>query len=192
MRARTVLLIALIACMSNATAQASAQEDCITTQDGVRLFFRSIGPGDGEPLVITMAVYLSDALRPLAVNRRVIFYDLRGRGRSDAADSAVDSLDRQIADLEELRAALGIARMALFGWSRLGMEMAVYAIRHSERVTRLAQVVAVPPRADQMEEAGGDTRAARMDTAALLALERRAEAGEFVNDPAHTVVRATV
>src|SRR6266540_1698589 len=77
---------------------------------------------------------------------------------------------------------LGIERMAVIGWSGYGMEMAVYAIRHPDRVTRLVQVAPVPPAARIFREAGGDRRAARMDTAALAALDRRLRAGEFAND----------
>jgi pimeloyl-ACP methyl ester carboxylesterase len=152
--------------------------------DGARIYYRSAGQGDGEPLVVPMAVYLAEALEPLAVGRRVIFYDPRGRGRSDAADTLSVSLDRQIRDLEQLRIALGIERMALLGWSGLAMEMAAYTIRHPDRVTRLVQVAAVPPRASQWAEIGGDARAERRDTAALRALEQRADAGEFAADQA--------
>ena len=165
-------------------AAQDAGEGLVPMDDGARLYYRSVGQGDDEPLVVPMAVFLVDALEPLAAGRRVIFYDPRGRGRSDAADTLAVSLDRQIRDLEQLRIALGIERMALLGWSGLGMEMAAYAIRHPDRVTRLVQVGAVPPRASQWAEVGGDARAERRDTAAIRALDERAAAGEFAGDPA--------
>jgi hypothetical protein len=51
-------------------------------------------------------------------------------------------------------------------------------------VTRLVQVGAVPPAARKMQQARGDRRDERMDRAAIAALERRNEAGEFAADPA--------
>jgi len=74
-------------------------------QDGVRLYYRSVGEGP-EVVVVPMALYLAAFLEPLASNRRVVFYDPRNRGRSDAADLNTVSLDQQIEDLEELRKQL--------------------------------------------------------------------------------------
>lgn len=159
-------------------------EGYVTADDNVRLYYRSVGDG-AETVVVPMALYLENLLAPLArPGRRLVFYDPRHRGRSARGDLARVSLDRQIEDLEQLRAALGIDRMALIGWSGLGMEMAVYAIRHPDRVTRLVQVGAVPPAARIMREGGGDRRAERTDRDAIAALDRRFEAGEFADDPA--------
>jgi pimeloyl-ACP methyl ester carboxylesterase len=161
----------------------SVREGYVTADDGVRIFYHMVGDGPGV-VVIPMDVYLRPLLAPLAEGRRVVFYDPRNRGRSQRADLATVSLDRQVLDLEQLRAGLGLETMALLGWSGLGMEMAVYAIRHPERVTRLVQVDAVPPRWNQMQEQGGDGRDDRMDRKAVDALERRWKAGEFKDKPA--------
>lgn len=155
----------------------AATEGHVTADDGTRLWYRSLGEGP-EVLVVPAALYLEEALAPLAAGRRVVFYDPRNRGRSDAADLSTVSLDRQIADLEALREELGIERMALLGWSGLGMEMAVYTLRHPERVTRLVQVSAVPPAAALMA-ASGDRRESRVDQAALDELDRQASQGAF-------------
>jgi len=96
--------------------------------------------------------------------------------------STISSSPTRFSRREELCMTLGIERMAVIGWSGYGMEMAVYAIRHPDRVTRLVQVAPVPPAARIFREAGGDRRAARMDTAVLAALDRRLRAGEFAND----------
>lgn len=143
--------------------------------DGVRLYYRMVGAGP-QVVVVPVALYLSEALAPLAEGRRIVFYDPRNRGRSDAGDLAMVSLDRQVQDLEQLRAALGIDRMALIGWSGLGMETAVYALRYPDRVTRLVQVSSVPPSAAIMA-ATGDRRDARVDQAAVEEAVRQAEAG---------------
>jgi pimeloyl-ACP methyl ester carboxylesterase len=178
----SVLASALFGCSDRATP--AVVEGHVTTNDSVRLYYRIVGDGS-ETVVVPMALYLETLLTPLArPGRRLVFYDPRHRGRSARGELARVSLDRQIEDLEQLRAALGIERMALIGWSGLGMEMAVYAIRHPNRVTRLVQVGAVPPAARIMRDAGGDRRAERTDRAAIAALDRRYEAGEFVEDPA--------
>jgi proline iminopeptidase len=159
------------------------REARFTTDDGVSIYYRVIGGGE-ETVIVPMAIFLEDALARLASpKRRLVFYDPRNRGRSGRAPLTAVSLDRQLKDLEQLRQALGAERIALIGWSGLGMEMAVYAIRHPDRVTRLVQVGAVPPSARIMSEAG-DGRTARMDKAAVDALDRRFEAGEFAANPA--------
>jgi pimeloyl-ACP methyl ester carboxylesterase len=143
--------------------------------DGTRLHYEIVGEGE-DVVVVPMAMYLSEALAPLAEGRRLVFYDPRNRGASEAADLATVSLDRQVEDLDQLRDALGIERMALIGWSGLGMEMAVYAIRHPDRVTRLVQVSPVPPTAAMMA-ATGDRRAGRVDQAAVAAVDSLAREG---------------
>jgi proline iminopeptidase len=159
-----------------------ATEGFVAADDGVKLYYVSRGSGD-DVVVAPMAIYLEDHLAPLAKNRRIVFYDPRNRGRSDAADLSTVSLDRQIADLEALREGLGIEKMALIGWSGLGMEIAVYAIRHPERVTRLVQISPTPPAASIMRESRG-APPNPVDPTAIAELDARAEAGEFDDDPA--------
>lgn len=173
-----VLVLDVGSAASNRAAEAqAAQEGYAVMDDGTRLFYEIVGEGD-PVVVVPMAMYLSEALAPLAEGRRIVFYDPRNRGQSDAADLSSVSLDRQLLDLEQLRAALGIEKMALIGWSGLGMEMAAYTIRYPERVTRLVQVAAVPPSAAMMA-ASGDRRSGRVDQAAVEAVDRQAEAGEI-------------
>lgn len=173
---------ALVACAHGGDATSKIQFGHIVTDDGVRLHYTSMGDGE-EVLVAPVGFYLEPyLLAPLSENRRVIMYDPRNRGRSEAGPLASASLDRQVQDLENLRTALGIEKMALLGWSGLGMEMAVYTIRHRERVTRLVQMSAVPPAAAIMAE-NGDQRADSVDNNAMAALDARAEAGEFDEAP---------
>lgn len=154
----------------------------VETDDGVRLYYTVIGSGE-QDVVIPVGFYLEEALRPLASpERRLIFYDPRCRGRSDCSDLSIVSLDRQLADLENLRDALGIEQMALIGFSGLGMEMAQYAVRHPDRVSKLVQVAPVPPTKAIMDE-HGDTRSDRVDAEAMEALNRRIDAGEFEDEP---------
>jgi pimeloyl-ACP methyl ester carboxylesterase len=177
-----MLAAAFAACSQAPTVPVAAvAEGYVTVDDGTKLYYRSVGEGP-EVVVIPVALYVEDLLLPLAKGRRVIFYDPRNRGRSDAAELDSVSLERQVADLEALRGSLGIDRMALLGWSGLGMEMAVYTLRFPQRVTRLIQVSPVPPAASIMDEFG-DTRGDDTDRAALDELDRQSEQGAFVDRP---------
>lgn len=159
-------------------------EGYVTAEDGTRLYYRAIGEGSQE-IVVPVGLFLEDALRPLANDaRRLVFYDPRGRGRSDSPDTLRVSLEHQISDVEAIREGLGIERMALIGWSGLGMEMAVYAMRHPDRVTRLVQVAPVAPRNSPHNERAYAERTSRIDEEALARLEARRAAGEFADDPA--------
>ncbi|MGH7539968.1 MAG: alpha/beta fold hydrolase, partial [Gemmatimonadota bacterium] len=142
--------------------------------------------GEGsQTVVIPVGFYLEEALARLAApGRRLVFYDPRGRGRSDAVDTMRVSLDHQVSDVEAIRRTLGVERMALLGWSGLGMEMAVYTLRHPERVTRLVQVAPVPPSQAPHSDAAYAERRRRFDPGRLEAIERRRAAGEFDDDPA--------
>lgn len=172
------------------TVQAAAEagpevrEGRVTAPDGTRLYYRQVGDGP-QVVVIPFGFYLEDALAPLAApGRRLVFYDPRGRGRSDAVDTSRVSLDHQMSDLEALRQALGIERMALVGWSGMGMETVVYALRHPERVTRIVQVAPVAPRERPHNQAAYEERRRRLDPTALARFQERRDAGEFEDDPA--------
>lgn len=192
MRRLTIRIGALINALVWSAAPAMGQEGrevpvsegYITAEDGTRLYYKTIGDGP-EQTVVPVGLFLEDALGPLAnKDRRLVFYDPRGRGRSDSPDTLRVSLDHQISDVEAIRKGLGIERMALIGWSGLGMEMVVYAMRHPERVTRIVQVAPVAPRNSPHNERAYAERESRIDQDALARLEERAAAGEFEHDPA--------
>lgn len=71
-----------------------ADSGFVATDDGVRLFYRTIGAGPLN-VVIPVGFYLEEALLPLArAERRLVFYDPRARGRSEAGDRSRITLDR--------------------------------------------------------------------------------------------------
>jgi len=179
--------VATLACprgeREQATLDLPTDSGYVALDDAVRLFYRTVGDGPVN-VVIPAAAYLEEALRPLARSgRRLVFYDLRARGRSDAGDRALVTLDRQIADLEALRRSLGIDSMVLIGWSGLGMEMAVYTMRHPERVTRLVQVAPVAARDEPYNTQAYETRTNRIDTTAVNARFAGRESGGYTDDP---------
>lgn len=59
-----------------------------------------------------------DCLEPMAVPRRVVFYDQYGCGRSDrAADPAAYDLDLFVSEIDAVRAGLGLEPVHLFAHS---------------------------------------------------------------------------
>ncbi|NNF17448.1 MAG: alpha/beta hydrolase [Gammaproteobacteria bacterium] len=154
----------------------------VTVDDGVRLYYTEKGQGS-TVLVAPAALYLEPhLLQQLAKNRRVIFYDPRNRGRSDRVELSRVSLEIQVKDLESLRQTLGLERMALLGWSSYGLEMAVYAMRYPERVSRLIQLAPLAPAASIRQQASRTQEQTNSD-AAVAELERRKAAGDFVGRP---------
>lgn len=155
------------------------EEGYVATEDGSEIRYVSMGSGD-RTVMIPMAEYLAEPLARLAHGRRLVFYDPRSRGPSDPAEPGTATEDREVRDMEALREALGIERMALLGWSGLGKQVAVYAIRHPERVTRIVQVSPVPPSSDPYPaEPGAPPRIERMDVPAILALDSAWTEGRF-------------
>jgi len=100
--------------------------------------------GAGEPLVLLVGgpanshVSFHPHFSQLADTLRVIYYDYRGRGRSSPTqDPRAISFRGDVEDLESLRAALGLERMNLYGFSYGGLVAQAYALEHAERVSRL-------------------------------------------------------
>lgn len=162
---------------------APASDRWLVTPDSVRLYYRVVGTGT-ETVIAPLALFHGTRLDPLARGRRLVLYDPRGRGRSDSVPPAKVSLDRNLSDLDEVRRAVGADRVALIGWSGLGMELFVYALRHPDRVTRLVQLAPVAPRWVPWSDSLMADRARRQDSAAAAALEARVERGDFRDDPA--------
>jgi proline iminopeptidase len=169
------------------------REGFLATADGVRLYYRVVGDG-AETVIAPLASLHSTRLDALAKNRRLVLYDPRGRGRSDRVEPARVSLDHQISDLEAVRAELGAGKVSLIGWSGMGMELFVYALRHPERVDRLVQLSPVPPRREPYSEQMIRDREERSDRQAAAEIRKRLDAGEYKDRQAELcrdIARAT-
>ncbi|MFH9550039.1 alpha/beta fold hydrolase [Streptomyces sp. NPDC017435] len=112
-----------------------------TAPDGTRLAHRRAG--DGPPVVclpggpMQSAAYLGD-LGGLASHRRLVGLDPRGTGESAVpVDIASYRCDRQVDDVEALRAHLGLDRIDLLAHSAGANLALLYAARHPDRVARL-------------------------------------------------------
>ncbi|MFF0477066.1 alpha/beta fold hydrolase [Streptomyces sp. NPDC004284] len=118
-----------------------------TTYDGTELAYRV--QGEGEPLVCLAggpmrdAGYLGD-LGGLAAHRALVLLDARGTGASAApADPGTYRCDRQVGDVEALRAHLGLERIDLLGHSAAGNLAVLYAAAHPGRVRSLVLVTSL-------------------------------------------------
>lgn len=84
----------------------------VEVEPGVRLFYRVVGDGPAT-VVIPAGFFLEESLSGLAEGRRLIFYDMRDRGRSDSVpDLARVGIRQDLEDLETVRAHFDLERMS--------------------------------------------------------------------------------
>ncbi|HEX2205405.1 MAG TPA: alpha/beta hydrolase [Longimicrobium sp.] len=118
--------------------------------DGVRLHYRVVGTGPDTVVVLHGGPglemgYLTADLAPLAHGRTLIYYDQRGGGRSQGSlDPAFVGVDRQVADLEAVRAHFGLEKMSLVGHSWGALLAGLYARQHADRLERLVLLNPAP------------------------------------------------
>lgn len=156
-------------------------EDSVTTADGVRLFVHIAGRG-AQPLVVPGVGADLDFAR-LGESRRVAFYDVRNRGRSDPVDaSGLVGLPVEIDDVETVRAYSGFAQTSVLGWSYVGLVVALYAARHSQFVDRLVMVCPAPP-SESLQPASGVPDAVLLERISELETRRAtADPVEFARE----------
>jgi proline iminopeptidase len=106
--------------------------------------------GRGLPCLVLSAVGTQPYERqmPAALDEflQLVFVDLRGGGRS-TGDPAALTLDRVADDLEAIRAALGVPKVAVLGHSILGVLAIEYGRRRPESVSHVI-AVGTPPNGD--------------------------------------------
>lgn len=114
-----------------------------TAPDGTELAYRTLGEDPRPPVVclpggpMQSSAYLGD-LGGLAAHRRLLLLDPRGTGGSALPENPGSyRADRQAADVEALRAHLGLERLDLLAHSAGGDLAVHYAARHPERVRSL-------------------------------------------------------
>ncbi len=129
--------------------------------DGTRLAYHQAG--EGEPLIclpggpMRASAYLGD-LGGLSRHRSLVFLDLRGTGESEEpADPASYRCDHLVDDVEALRTHLGLDRVDVLGHSAGGALAVLYAVRHPQRIGRLA-LINPSPRVVGLEIADADRR----------------------------------
>jgi 3-oxoadipate enol-lactonase len=126
----------------------------ITTTDGVQIHYQVEGRADGRPLLFSnslgtnLHLWDGQAEEALGLGFRVIRYDQRGHGKSEAPDGDYE-LPRLGKDVIDLLDALKIERTAYCGLSMGAMTGVWLAMHRSRRFSRLALcsvAVWMPPR----------------------------------------------
>ncbi|WP_441249390.1 alpha/beta fold hydrolase [Kitasatospora sp. McL0602] len=114
--------------------------------DGTELAYHLLG--EGEPLLVVpggpmvASAYLGD-LGGLSEHRQLVLLDLRGTGDSATpADPATYRCDRQVDDVEALRAHLGLETADVIAHSAGGDLALLYAARYPQRLRTLTLVTA--------------------------------------------------
>ncbi|MGH7582868.1 MAG: alpha/beta fold hydrolase [Gemmatimonadales bacterium] len=127
--------------------------------------------------------YLLPGFDRLARKRRLIYYDQRGGGRSPVPRSVSVGWREQVADLEALREAWGLDRLAVCGYSWGALLAMLYAIEHPARIDRLALVSPAP--AARRERDIFEANLARRNATPALRAERTAlqQSGLRTTDP---------
>ncbi len=120
------------------TAGPGAIEDGFASVNGYRLYWRSVGRPTSKAAVVVLhggPGATHDYLAPFADlagdGYRVVFYDQLGCGRSELARTVQEyTVERDVDDLEKLRAELGLDTFHLIGSSYGGLLALAYALAH--------------------------------------------------------------
>ncbi|HEX6909256.1 MAG TPA: alpha/beta hydrolase [Longimicrobium sp.] len=114
--------------------------------NGVRLWYRVAGtaPADAPPVVFlhggpgqgsqSFAALAGPRLEP---SLRMVYLDQRGSGRSERPWNGAYSVDLLVEDVEGLRRALGVPRIAIIAQSFGGVVALEYAAKYPQQVSRM-------------------------------------------------------
>jgi proline iminopeptidase len=104
-----------------------------TRGTGVPLIAVNGGPGLSHAYMMQ-----NDLWQRVAAHRMVVLYDQRGTGASKQMQpNAPQTMSAQVADLDAIRSALSLDRVAVLGDSYGGMIAMAYAAAHPEHVSHL-------------------------------------------------------
>ncbi|MBI3669370.1 MAG: proline iminopeptidase-family hydrolase [Acidobacteria bacterium] len=109
---------------------------------GVLIYYKTVGRG--APLVIVHGGpgashdYFLPYLLPLARHNRLIFIDERGSGRSQKLENPTGyTVENMVEDVEAVRHALQLGKIALLGHSYGGVLAQAYAFKYQRNLTHL-------------------------------------------------------
>src|SRR5438445_8095388 len=122
-------------------------EGYVTTHDGVRLWFHTVGSG-AQVVVVPNGIVLLDDFSVLADRRTLVFYDVRNRGLSDTVTDPAKlarGIHNDVDDLDAVRRHFGLDRLNLIGHSYMGLMVILYAMKYPAHVDRIVQIGAMAP-----------------------------------------------
>ncbi len=162
------------------SAKPVVSEGFVTAEEGVELRYKTIGNGP-QAVIIPAAMYLEfEFERLIDESRTLIFYDMRGRGKSSkVSDPDRVGMDFEISDLEAIRRHFNKEKISLIGWSYLGAMVVLYAQKYPDLVERVIQVGPLPPN----QEVTAGATATPVDAATRAKLKEMKEQGIDKTDP---------
>jgi proline iminopeptidase len=133
--------------------------------NGVRLWYRVAGRRTGIPVIYLHGgpgqgsqSFARFAGPHLEANHRMVYLDQRGAGRSERPWNNAYSIDLLVDDLEQLRRAWGVPRIAVIGHS-FGTVLAMeYGARYPSHVSQMVLAASVPD-----IQAAWDVQCARLE-----------------------------
>jgi proline iminopeptidase len=144
-------------------APPAVEDRVVTSSGGVELPVRIVGDltaGDVLVLVHGGPALSADYMRSLEAlagpARAVVTYEQRGAGDATAPLTGDYTIGAHLADLEAVRADLGVASVHLFGHSWGARVAMAYAVAHPEHVTTLLLLGGAPP--TSLEASAGSLR----------------------------------
>src|SRR5215475_4453251 len=141
------VLLALPAQAQSATGKAAGPgvfpiQEGFVDANGVLIYYEALG--NGSPLLVVDGGpgashdYFLAHLLPLARTHRVVFIDERGSGRSQKLEDAkLYTVENMADDVEAVRRALGLGKVALLGHSYGGVLAQAYAFKYPEGLSKL-------------------------------------------------------
>ncbi|WP_257141220.1 alpha/beta fold hydrolase [Bacillus sp. AFS015802] len=115
--------------------------------NGKNLFVKQ--KGDGEPMIFLHGGpggsldYFLPHMESLSKDFQLIFYDQTGCGRSETVAGHSYSIDDEISNLEEIRKALNLDKVTLFGESWGSILALSYAATYPDRIHKLILTAAI-------------------------------------------------
>jgi proline iminopeptidase len=183
-----VLIVAALFAVKPALAAAQApsavyaQQEGFVDAHGVLIYYVEFGKG--SPLVVLHGGpgathdYFLPSLLPLARTHRLIFIDERGSGRSERLeDTSRYTVEAMVEDVEDVRQALGLGKIALLGHSCGGVLAQAYALKYQQNLSHLI-LNSTFPSTQQMNEVLAREKAA-MPPAKLARMNELEKAGLF-------------
>jgi len=141
-KAAVAAALGVLATLPIAAQPVYPQEEGYVDAKGVLIYYKSIGKG--APLVLLHGGpgashdYLLPGLLPLVRRHRLVFIDERGSGRSEKlANAKLYTVENMVEDVEAVRAALGLGRIALLGHSYGGVLAQAYALKYQQNLSHL-------------------------------------------------------
>ena len=150
------LLAILYSCIGLSQNSQVTDKNCLYLKDA-KLYYQSYG--SGTPVIVIHGgpgldhTYLLPQLADLSDEYKLIFYDQRGSGKSEAVvDSTTITLDNFVEDLEVLRRELKIEKVNLLGHSWGGFLAMNYALKYPDNIDKIILISTIPASSDYVPE----------------------------------------